>query len=121
MKKIILSMTMASTLLLAACSQNNVVPSEQVFGQKSQTTLNIAQVKQQRDDAFVTFTGKILRQVGNDEYIVADSSGEIQVEIDGHIWNGLNVTASDTIRVYGEVDKESFSVKVDAHSVEKVQ
>lgn len=114
-----------SICILAACSSNTAPVStpaaqEQVFGQTSQATLNIAQVKQQRDDALVTFTGKIVRQVENDEYIVADSTGEIEVEIDGHLWNGLKVTAADTIRISGEVDKEIRRVKVDARSVEKL-
>ncbi|QNS15997.1 YgiW/YdeI family stress tolerance OB fold protein [Mannheimia bovis] len=124
MKKLTFTAILASAFL-AACSSNTASVStpaaqEQVFGQKSQATLNIAQVKQQRDDALVTFTGKIVRQVESDEYIVADSTGEIEVEIDGHLWNGLKVTAADTIRISGEVDKEIRRVKVDARSVEKL-
>lgn len=121
MKKMTFSVAIILSALLAACSSNSTTAQEQVFGQKQASTLTIAQVKQQRDDALVTFSGKIVRQVDNDEYIVADKTGEIQVEIDEHLWNGLNVTSSETIRISGEVDKEAFGTKVDAHSVEKAR
>lgn len=118
MKKIAL----ISIFTLAACSQNTAMtPKEQVFGHTPLKTLNISQVKQQPDDALVTFVGKIIRKVDNDEYIVLDETGEIQVEIDDHIWNGLNVTPTETIQISGEVDKETFHTKVDAKSVQKVK
>lgn len=121
MKKITVATSILASIFLAACSSNAPVAQQQVFGDVAPATLTIAQVKQQPDDARVTFTGKIVRQVKHDEYIVADETGEIQVEIDEHRWNGLKVTSSELIRIYGEVDKEVFSTKVDAKSVEKVQ
>lgn len=121
MKKMTLSAAILVSTFLAGCSSTNTTAQEQVFGQAQPTTLTIAQVKQQRDDALVIFTGKIVRQVDNDEYIVADKTGEIQVEIDDHLWNGMNVKSSETIRISGEVDKDTFSTKVDARSVEKLK
>lgn len=119
MKKIATLATILTASLLAACSQN--APQNQVFGQTTNSVMNIAQVKNQYDDAIVTFTGKIVRQVDGEEYIVADQTGEIRVEIDHHVWNGVNVTSADTIRIHGKVDKETFETQVDARSVEKVQ
>lgn len=111
-----------SIFTLVACSQNTTVaPQEQVFGHTPLKILNISQVKQQHDDALVTFIGKIIRKLDNDEYIVQDGTGEIQVEIDAPIWNGLNVTSTETIQISGELDKETFSTKVDAKSVKKVK
>lgn len=117
MKKLLL-VTVFSATFLAACSQP-ASPS-QVFGeQSSNATLTIAQVKAQPDDAIVTFKGKITKQVGGEDYIVADETGSIEVEIDHHIWNGLSVTPNDTLRIRGKVDQETFSTQVDAHQVEK--
>ncbi len=117
MKKLILT-TAITTLFLTACSQP--VAQNQVFGDKSSTNMTISQVKSQYDDALVTFTGKIIKQIDGEDYLVADSTDSIQVEIDNHIWRGLNVTPNDTIRIHGKVDKETFSTQVDAFSIEKV-
>lgn len=117
MKKVILT-TVLTTLFLTGCSQP--AAQNQVFGDKSSTNMTISQVKSQYDDALVTFTGKIIKQIDGEDYLVADSTGSIQVEIDNHIWRGLNVTPNDTIRIHGKVDKETFSTQVDAFSIEKV-
>lgn len=119
MKKLIAVTAVAASVVLAACSKPT--PQNTTFGQNANSQMTIAEVKNQRDDALVTFTGKILRQVDGDDYIVADSTGEIKVEIDNHVWKGVNVTPADTVRIQGKFDKELINSSVDALSIEKVQ
>lgn len=119
MKKLALLSTLVAATLLAAC--NNAAPQNQVFGDQGSQIMTISQVKSQYDDAIVTFDGYIQRQVSGEDYIVADKTGEVQVEIDSHLWNGLKVGSNDKVRIRGKVDKETFSTQVDAFSVEKVQ
>lgn len=119
MRKMITLATILTVTFLVACSRP--APQNQVFGDNGGGIMTISQVKSQYDDALVTFTGNIIRQVEGEEYIVSDSTGDIRVEIDHHVWNGLNVTPKDTVRIYGKVDKEFLSTQVDAYSIEKVQ
>ncbi|MDE8035717.1 YgiW/YdeI family stress tolerance OB fold protein [Actinobacillus equuli subsp. equuli] len=119
MKKLTVLSTLAVATLLAACSQPT--SQNQTFGENAVSVVTVAQAKSSYDDSRVTLEGKILRQVDNDEYIFADSTGDIKVEIDDHVWNGLNVTPSDKIRIQGKLDKETFNSSIDVYTVEKAQ
>lgn len=104
-KKLILS-ALFSTVLLAACSSKGS-NEPQVFGANLPTnTITVKQALDAKDDSYVTLEGSILSKVDDDEYVLADASGQIRVEIDDHIWRGQSVTSQDKIRVYGEIDKE---------------
>lgn len=66
----------------------------------------VAQVKNMRDDAHVTLVGKIVQRLDHDKYLFRDGTGEITVEIDDEDFGGQTVTPQNTVRIYGEVDKE---------------
>lgn len=118
MKKL-LAIGLLAILGLTACSQPT--SQNQVFGSNTQTVMSVAQVKTLADDSLVQLEGNIVRQVKGEDYIFADQSGEIQVEIDHHIWNGLNVTPKDKVRLSGKLDKEMFNSSVDVKQIEKIQ
>ncbi|ABN74154.1 hypothetical protein AP460_01356 [Actinobacillus pleuropneumoniae] len=120
-KKILVLTTLATATLLAACSTKNETVQNQTFGANTANTVTIAQAKSLHDDSRVVLQGKIQRQVDGDEYIFADSTGNIKIEIDDHVWKGLDVTPNDTIRIQGKLDKETFDSSIDVYSVEKVQ
>ena len=58
------------------------------------------------DEMQVTLTGTILKSLGNERYIFADSTGEITVEIDHDDWYGLVSTPTTVVVINGEIDKE---------------
>lgn len=118
MKKLTL-VAVLSLGFLTACSQT--VSQNQVFGANVNSSVTVSQVKSMGDDSLVTLQGKILKQISGDKYIFADSTGEITIEIDRRVWNGLNVTPNDTVRIQGEVDKEMFNSSIDVKRIEKVQ
>ncbi|WP_150539546.1 YgiW/YdeI family stress tolerance OB fold protein [Actinobacillus vicugnae] len=119
MKKLTIISTLIATTLLVACSTPPV--QNQTFGANRTNAVTVAQAKSLHDDSRVSLEGKILRQVDHDEYIFADSTGDIKIEIDDHVWNGLNVTPNDNIRIQGKLDKETFHSSIDVYTIEKVQ
>lgn len=118
MKKLVF--TVAVSTLLAACL-STTAPSNAMFGANANSNVTVSQAKSMADDMRVTLEGKIVRQVRGEHYIFTDSTGEIEVEIDHHVWNGLTVSSADTIRIQGEIDKEAFSTNINVKYVEKVQ
>ena len=119
MKKVMALATILTATVLTACSKN--APQNQVFGQASNTTATVQQLSSLADDSRVTLEGKLLSRIDDDEYKFQDSTGTIKVEIENHVWNGLNVTPADKIRIQGKLDKEAFDSSIDVYSVEKVQ
>lgn len=102
-----LLMALAFALLLSFPAQAAFVdnPGGKDFtGQKHECT--VQQAKQMRDDARVAMTGKIISRIGDDKYVFQDATGQITVEIDDEDFRGQTVTPQNTIRIFGEVDKE---------------
>ena len=76
-----------------------------------------------KDDAHVSLQGRIVRHLGGDDYRFADSSGEIDVEIDNEYWPA-NMPIDDKVevRITGEYDKGLVSKpKVEVDRIEKVK
>lgn len=125
MKKFTLLSTMIASFTAANIASadgfqgNNTAYQAGGFNQSEQVS-RVAEAKNGYDDQFVVLQGKIVKQVGGDEYLFRDASGEITLEIDHEDWHGVNVSPNDEIRVYGEIDK-SWRTQVDVHRVEKVQ
>lgn len=88
------------------------------MGQDNNVSAN--QVKAQRDESWVTLQGKLVKRLGEDNFILRDATGEVMVEIDDDAWRGQAVTPNDTVRVSGEVDQDWNGVKVDVNTFEKV-
>ena len=64
-------------------------------------------LKSARDDAWVTLRGQILKKVGHEKYLFADSTGQIVVDIDDKYFPyDRPVTPQTTIEITGEVDRE---------------
>jgi uncharacterized protein (TIGR00156 family) len=90
-------------------------------GPGGENLTTVAAAKKARDESHVTLTGNIVKQVKHEYYIFRDSTGEIEVEIDGDEWGGITVTPETTVKIVGEVDKHMFrSKKVDAKRIEIV-
>ncbi len=76
-----------------------------------------------KDDAWVSLQGRIVRHTGGDNYRFADSSGEIDVEIDTEHWPA-NTPIDDKaeVRITGEYDKGLLNKsKVEVDRIEKVK
>lgn len=62
-------------------------------------------LKNPQDDQRVTLTGRILRQLREEEYVFSDGTGEIEVEIDDKRWPAQPVDDKVRVEITGEVEK----------------
>ena len=76
-----------------------------------------------KDDTVVSLQGRIVRHLGGDKYRFADSSGEIDLEIDADKWPA-NTPIDDKVqvRVHGEFDKNLLTApEIDVERIEKLK
>ena len=79
------------------------------------------QVGDMRDDTYVIVQGNIIQRVGDEKYTFRDANGTMTVEIDDKDWRGLTVTPTDTVKLYGSVDRGLFKTEIDVDRVEIIQ
>ncbi|MDR2007409.1 MAG: NirD/YgiW/YdeI family stress tolerance protein [Alphaproteobacteria bacterium] len=90
-------------------------PSEQ------QATSAVSDVQSMKDGMQVVLEGKIEKQISKGEYLFNDGTDTITVKIDEDVWNGLNVSEKDKVRIFGEVDRSILSnVKIDVEQIEVI-
>lgn len=83
--------------------------------------ISVKQALSAKDNSMVTLVGNITRQIDDDEYMFTDGTAEIKIEIERHIWNGLNVGPQDKLRIMGKLDNEAFErADIEVLRVEKV-
>lgn len=76
-----------------------------------------------KDDSHVLLQGRIVRHLGGDKYRFADSTGEIDLEIEGELWPA-NTPIDDKaqVRITGEYDKGRIAKpKVEVERIEMVK
>lgn len=70
------------------------------------------------DDAWVTLSGTILRQVGEERYLFQDATGTMIVEIDHEDWRNVPVNPETILRVSGEIDREWGTTEIEVKQIE---
>ena len=120
MKKLALATLLAlSTSAAFAGFNGNTVEGGFQGGNQGQQ-LTVKQALSAADNSVVTLVGNITQQIDNDEYLFTDGTARIKVEIKNRVWNGLNVSENDKIRITGKLDNEAFEkAEVEVFSVEK--
>ena len=113
---------LTAAILLASTSAfaNYTGGSQGGFNGPSAGSVTVAEAKQRGDDAKVILKGNIISAQGGEYYTFRDSSGEITVEIDHDVWRGITVNPEDTVEIYGEIDKDWTSIKIDVDRIIKV-
>lgn len=72
------------------------------------TTVN-ALLESGKNDQQVVLQGRIVRHNGGENYRFADSTGEMEIEIDAKNWPANTpIDANTEVRVHGEYEKELF-------------
>lgn len=79
----------------------------------------VAQAKKSREDSNVFLTGYITKQVGEEKYSFKDKTGNIIVEIDDELWNGLTANPNTKVKLYGQVDYDNGRVEIDVKRITK--
>lgn len=90
------------------------------FVSGAETIATVKQVMEMRDDIPVIVKGHIVQRMGDEMYLFEDSTGTIRVEIDDDEWRGQTVTPTDTVKLYGEVDRGIFKTEIEVNYVEKL-
>lgn len=89
--------------------------------QNADVIVTVAQVKKMRDDAPVIVQGNIVQRMGDEKYLFRDGTDSVIVEIDDEDWGGVDVRATDTVKLYGEVDSGLFKTEIDVDRIEKIE
>jgi uncharacterized protein (TIGR00156 family) len=85
-----------------------------------ETIVTIAQVNEMRDGVPVVVVGQIIQRMGDDKYLFQDGTDSITIEIDDDGWRGQTVNETDTVKIYGDVDRGIFDTEIDVDYVEKI-
>ena len=92
------------------------------FQQAAPAAISVKQALSAADNSMITLVGNITQQIDDDEFWFSDGTGQIKVEIERHVWNGLNVDPSDKVKVYGKLDNEAFEkADLEVLRIEKVK
>lgn len=90
------------------------------FVSGNETIVTVKQVNEMRDDVPVIVKGKIVQRMGDEKFLFEDGTGSITVEIDDDAWRGQTVTATDVVKLYGDVDRGIFKTEIDVDYIEKL-
>ncbi|MDH2997069.1 hypothetical protein A1D22_05160 [Pasteurellaceae bacterium LFhippo2] len=121
LKLLTLTSLLAISSVASAGFNDNTNPKGGFVGTSQTATITtVAQALKARDNAQVQITGKIIRQLGDDDFLFQDSTGQIKIDVEDEAWQGQNVTQNDTITIYGKVDKESFKAnEIEVYRIQK--
>ena len=81
--------------------------------------VTVAEALKLGDDAWVTLTGKIDRQIEHEKYQFSDGTGTITIEIDDKRWRGLTVGPDDVVTISGEVDRDLGRREIEVKRITK--
>ena len=118
---------LASTPVLAAQQGGFVDPSApkaQVhaggFQADNTSVVTVKQAEEMKDDSWITVRGYLDKQIGDEDYLFRDGSGNMKVEIDQKRWHGQTITPKDQVELTGELDKDFNSIELDVKQVRKL-
>lgn len=84
--------------------------------------MTVKDVLDMRDDSRVRLKGQIIKNLGSEQYLFQDSTGQIEVDIDDKKWMGQTVTPNDTVEIYGKLDKELMGkTEIDVKRIQLVK
>ncbi|WP_314878730.1 YgiW/YdeI family stress tolerance OB fold protein [Haemophilus parahaemolyticus] len=108
MRKFALAAILALSTTSAFAGFNGNTTPNGGFQSGTQSAISVKQALQAADNSMITLEGNITQQIDDDEFWFTDGTGQIRVEIERQVWNGLNVGPNDKIRIFGKLDNEVF-------------
>jgi len=116
MKKHFLILLMAAALAFPALA----LARSGGFTGPNESRVSVAEALKLPDDADVSLSGRIEKQVGHEKYQFSDSTGVIILDIADKRWRGLKVGPEDLVSVFGEIDRNSQGVEVEVKRINKM-
>lgn len=85
-------------------------------------TMTVKQALSLSDDTPVTLRGQITQSLGGEKYLFRDETGSVQLDIDHKVFtrSGAQVSASDTVEISGEIDKDFKKTEIEVKSIKKL-
>jgi uncharacterized protein (TIGR00156 family) len=83
--------------------------------------ITVAEARELDDDAKVVLEGFIIEDLGDEMFIFRDATGDIDLEIDKHVWDKREMDPDQLVRVYGEIDRDDDSIEVDIKKIKDVK
>jgi len=83
--------------------------------------ITVAEARELEDDAKVVLEGFIIEDTGGNMYLFRDETGDIDLEIDKHAWKKREMDPDQMVRVYGEIDRDDDSIKVEVKKIKDVK
>ncbi len=80
----------------------------------------ISDVSNLPDDAEVVIQGVIVQNLGDDNYLVKDDSGTVNIEIDEDLVDGNTITPEAEVLITATVDKDGDITSLEAEEVQFV-
>ena len=106
-------------LMLATVMASPVYAGFQQTSPSAITTID--KVLKMPDESFVTIEGNIIKQIGNEKYLVQSGKSTIIVEIDDELLMNITVTPQNKVRISGEVDKDFKSIELEASKIKIIK
>lgn len=107
-------------LFTLAASSGTALAEGGFKGPDATPALGVADALQLDDGRIVRLEGRIIEARGDERYTFEDASGSTVIEIDDELWQGVEVTPTDTVRIWAEVDREWGRTELEAERLEKV-
>ena len=79
--------------------------------------VTVAEARELADDTKVVLEGLIIKDLGGEMYLFRDDTGDIYLEIDDRVWKKRVMDPEQLVKVYGEIDRDDGSVKVDVKKI----
>ena len=113
---------MKNKIAILAVMMVLAAPAYAGFQQTEQAAItSVEKVLKMPDDSFVTIEGNIVKQVGNEKYLVQSGKSCIVVEIDDELLMNVTVTPKNRVRISGEVDRDFKSIELEASKIEIIK
>lgn len=80
----------------------------------------ISDVKAMPDDTEVVIQGVIVQSLGDENYLVKDDSGTVNIEIDEDLVQGNTITTETEVLITATVDQEGNVTSLEAEEVQFV-
>ncbi|GHV74792.1 hypothetical protein AGMMS49940_20940 [Spirochaetia bacterium] len=84
--------------------------------------ITVGEAKTLNNKAWVLLRGKIESSLGHEDYVFADASGSVNIDIDDEDWRGLFVNENDVVEIVGKVKKASSgkNIEIDVRTIKKL-
>ena len=106
--------SLISTLLLALALPALAQTGQPVGPEYGYTPMTLSEAKSAADDSLVSIRGHIVKRLSDDEYLLKSANETLTVEIDDHLWQGIQITDKHEVEIKGEIDQDWDRTELEA-------